>query len=424
MLKRIHIRGYKSFRSEEVRLEPLTALFGTSASGKSNFINALQLLARLGTGKTVQDAFDPPHRGVPLEAFPLAEEGIRGLLAKPRLSFSIEADLELSEVAVAEAERCLAQVWFHGACRASMPRVSERSLRYRVKVEMQPATGGWRVVDEFLAALNRHGEPKRNRHPFIVRKGGRILLRDERCGRFLGYRRGLDHTLLSAGCQSPYGPHLMAARAELEHWKFLRSEPDRMRVPGRFRKTRDIGGQGENLAAVLHTLRISKPKQFRAVEAALRMLIPEVDGIETSVNDWNEAAVHVLQDGALVSMRVLSEGMLRWLGLLAAAGSGGDASSLVAIEEPENGIHPGHIRLLAELLKTRAFFGTQCVVVTNSPLLPDRLPEKSLLAVRRRDRASRIDAAVDFGPLGHAPEVADWSDLPPVSHRILRGDFN
>lgn len=424
MLKRIHIKGYKSFRDEEVRLEPLTALFGANASGKSNFLDALQLLARLGTEKTVRDAFGPPHRGDPIEAFLLGAEGIRGLFAQPRLALSIEADLELSEAAVADAERRIAQVRLPGARRASMPSVCERSLRYRVEVEMRPATGEWHVVDEFLTALNRHGELKRNRRPFIVRKGGWMLLRDERRGRFLGFGRDLDHTLLSAGRHSPYGLHLMAARAELARWRFFRLGPDRMRVPGKFKKTRDIGNEGENLASVLHTLRISKPKQFRAMEEALRMLIPGVDGIETSVDDWGEVAFHVVQDGAPVSVRVLPGSVLRLLALLATAGAGGDAPSLVAIEEPENGVYPGHIRLLVEMLKTRVFSGTQCIVVTNSPLLPDRLPGKCLFAVRRRDRASRIDAAVDFGPLGYDPGVAEWSNLPPVSHRILRGDFN
>ena len=48
MLKRIHIKGYKSFRNEEVRLEPLTALLEASASGKSNFLDALDCYCYAG----------------------------------------------------------------------------------------------------------------------------------------------------------------------------------------------------------------------------------------------------------------------------------------------------------------------------------------------------------------------------------------
>ena len=44
MLRRVHIKGYKSLADVEVRLEPLTVLFGPNAAGKSNFLDALQLL--------------------------------------------------------------------------------------------------------------------------------------------------------------------------------------------------------------------------------------------------------------------------------------------------------------------------------------------------------------------------------------------
>ena len=49
MLKRVHIKGYKSLSDVEVRLSPLTLLFGPNAAGKSNFLDALQLLSKLAT---------------------------------------------------------------------------------------------------------------------------------------------------------------------------------------------------------------------------------------------------------------------------------------------------------------------------------------------------------------------------------------
>lgn len=48
MLKRIRIRGYKSLRNFQLRLPHLAVLFGPNAAGKSNFLDALQLLAKLG----------------------------------------------------------------------------------------------------------------------------------------------------------------------------------------------------------------------------------------------------------------------------------------------------------------------------------------------------------------------------------------
>ena len=40
MLKRIHIKGYKSLRDVEIELPRLAVLFGPNASGKSNFLDA------------------------------------------------------------------------------------------------------------------------------------------------------------------------------------------------------------------------------------------------------------------------------------------------------------------------------------------------------------------------------------------------
>ena len=63
MLKRVHIKGYKSLLDVEAHIEPLTVLFGPNAAGKSNVLDALQLFSRLGTSKTLKDAFDAPYRG-------------------------------------------------------------------------------------------------------------------------------------------------------------------------------------------------------------------------------------------------------------------------------------------------------------------------------------------------------------------------
>ena len=60
--------------------------------------------------------------------------------------------------------------------------------------------------------------------------------------------------------------------------------------------------------------------------------------------------------------------------------------TLVAFEEPENGIHPARIELIARFLETRKSVGnTQFIVTTHSPILTDLLPSEALLVCRRRD---------------------------------------
>jgi predicted ATPase len=49
MLPRLAIRGFKSLEDIELQLPPLAVLAGPNAAGKSNMLDAIQMLARAGT---------------------------------------------------------------------------------------------------------------------------------------------------------------------------------------------------------------------------------------------------------------------------------------------------------------------------------------------------------------------------------------
>jgi len=160
MLKRVRIKGYKSLIDVEVKLTPLAVLFGPNASGKSNFLDALQLLSKVATSKTLKDAFEPPYRGKPLESFSFGESGIKGLVEQERLTFSIEADLKLSDAVVDAVNRQVREMRrpsgeiTHEDSSKGPAQVREQNLRYRIEIEMLPKSGILRVADEYLAALN------------------------------------------------------------------------------------------------------------------------------------------------------------------------------------------------------------------------------------------------------------------------------
>ncbi len=434
MLNRIHIKGYKSLVNVEVRLAPLTLLFGPNAAGKSNFLDALQLLSGLATGRTLNDAFAPPYRGKPLESFTVDENGISGLMERERLVFSIEADLCLSDRIVDSVNRHIQEMrrpsgGNRPAETVNRPAVRERNLRYRVEVEMLPRSGILRVTDEYLAALNARGETARNRSPFIDRQAEKIRLRLEGQAHPTDYDRYLDHTIISMPHYPPHYPHLVAARQELASWTFFYFEPrERMRAANPVKEVRHIGLMGEDLAAFLNTLHAHNPRQFAAVEKALRTLMPNMDGIEVDISDLGEVELRLKENGVAIPARVLSEGTLRLLGLLALTGAA-NPPSLVGFEEPENGVHPRRIKMIAELLNTRSSVGqSQYIVTTHSPLLPDLLPDDSLFAVRRIDRRTEIDSFLTWGPLARRRDIDnaldDRATHLPVSERILRGDFD
>ena len=436
MLKRIHIKGYKSLQDVEIELSPLTLLFGPNASGKSNFLDALQLLSKMATSQTLTEAFDPPYRGKPLESFTLGEGGLKGLMEQEQLTFSIEADLHLSDAVVEAVNRQIQDMRRPSGDGRSEPagnspaRVRERNLRYRVEIEMAPRSGFLRVTDEYLAALNSRGVPTGSRKPFIERQGEKIHLRLEGQAHPTHFDRYLDRTILSMPHYPPHYPHLVAARRELESWLFFYFEPrERMRAANPVKEVRHIGLMGEELAAYLNTLQATEPRQFNAVEKALHTLLPNIDGIDIEISNIGEIELRLKENGVAIPSRVVSEGTLRLLGLLALNGVG-SAPSLVGFEEPENGVHPQRIQLIAEFLNTRRRIGvTQYIVTSHSPILPDSIPGDSLFVVQRKGRCTQIYPYKDWGPLWRrrSRDVAledPEEERLPVSKRILRGDFD
>jgi len=201
VINRISIQGYKSLQSVEVSLEPLTVLFGPNSAGKSNFLDAIQLLARLGTAKHIKEAFESPYRGTPVESCTFDEGGVAELMERPHLQFSIEVDIELGDAVIESVERRIEE--FQKAKErhsesATKPKIKERRLRYRVTIEVQPDAGIIHVVDEFLAALNERGDIKQSRNAFIEKmdskSGGRLHLRME----------GQAHPLYFELCPTPF----------------------------------------------------------------------------------------------------------------------------------------------------------------------------------------------------------------------------
>ena len=438
MLKRVHIRGYKSLADVEVKLEPLTVLFGPNAAGKSNFLDALQLLSRIGASRTLRDAFDAPYRGKPLESFPIGKEGVKGLVEQERLAFSIEADLGLAQVVVDTVNRYIrntrrssGRTASESAGRQPSP-VSARNLRYRIVIEMLPKTGALRVADEHLAVLTSKGEPAVKRKPFIERRGEKIHVRREDRPHVTHHDRFLDHSILSMPHYPPHHPHLVAARSELEGWQFFYLEPrERMRAANPVREAPGIGPAGEELAAFLNTAKAEEPELFRCVERELHGMMPTIDGIEVEVNDVGEVELRLNERGVKMPVRLLSEGTLRLLGLLALTA---DPPALVGFEEPETGVHPRRIPMIAHMLQVRSglFSGlhSQYIVTTHDPFLPDLVSPRSLFVVERTKRTNHQTRIVPFAAWREARRGRnvqearrDDREHTRIWERIVRGDF-
>ena len=439
MLKRIKIQGYKSLVDLELNLKPLSVLVGPNASGKSNFLDALQLLSRMSTCHTLEDAFEPPYRGHPLESFTFGDEGIKSLLEKEKVSFSIEVDVQLSAAVIESVNQRIQKIREtaekdtqnvdNPVSRRSLP-VREKDLRYRIEIEILPKLGILRVADEYLAALSADGKPKQNRKPFLERIRDRLHLRMEGQSHPLYYERYLDFSILSRSHYPPHYPHLTAMQQELANWLTFYLEPrEQMRLPNPVKAVHDIGSMGEDLAAFLNTLQALNKQQFESVEKSLRTMIPSITGIDVSVNELGEVELDIREGEKRISARVISEGTLRILGLLALVGAK-ETPALIGFEEPENGIHPRRIRRIARFLETRMILeDIQFIVTTHSSLLPDLIPPESLYVCRKVNGNTEIEpfTMMHVLPLWKKSDIEialeDEDALSP-SERILRGDFD
>ncbi len=439
MLKRIKIQGYKSLLDLELNLKPLSVFVGPNASGKSNFLDALQLLSRITTCQTLESAFEPPYRGHPLESFTFGDEGIKSLLEKAVVSFSIEVDVQLSTAVIEGVNQRIQEIRETAAKDTKeknkptsdrLPPVRERDLRYRIEIEMLPKQGILRVADEYLAALNAKGELSERRKPFLHRIGDRLHLRMEGQAHPLYYECYLDYSILSRSHYPPHYPHLIAMQRELANWLTFYLEPrEQMRLPNPVKAVHSIGSMGEDLAAFLNTLQVLNTQQFESVEKSLHAMIPSITGIEVGVNELGEVELNLHEGEKRISARLLSEGTLRILGLLALMGAE-KPPTLIGFEEPENGVHPRRIQRIARFLETRMLLeDVQFIVTTHSSLLPDLVPPESLYVCRKVNGNTEIAPfrMMHVGPLWKKSEIEvalDDEDALPPSERILRGDFD
>ncbi|MEW6664570.1 MAG: AAA family ATPase [Thermodesulfobacteriota bacterium] len=390
MLKRLFVRDFKSLRKVEINLPRLVILFGPNAAGKSNFLDALLALSRIATSRTLSEALSEPLRGYPIEAFAFPEGGLPSLLSSDKAEFTIEADIETGKEAYA--------------------------YRYRVSVRIQPSSGALSTSDEYLAAVGKRGEIKGA--PSIEKVENQIRIR--RKSKPANPQReavGLNYAILSdPRFRGAEYRAIERSRLELADWHTYYLDPRvAMREARPPSDVRDIGPLGETIAPFLFRLNAESRKHFDAVKRAVRTLIPGVEDISVDLDKRRGVLdINVKQDGKEFSSRIISEGTLRVMALCTIAANpwGG---TLLAFEEPENGVHPRRLELIAELLSSIAISQRrQVIVTTHSPLLCGAIHKKqetvpgeiALMRVRQDESGSSIMPFRTLGPLFTDSEIA------------------
>lgn len=399
-LVEIALRRFKSYQNVHIPLEPLTVLIGRNASGKSNALDAFEVLGRLARGLEVRDALDGSLDGL---------APIRGGSSGLAPAGSERESIDLG-VSVEDPTHGLLELRV-GILVGDEPKIfSERltltspSGKKRFTIfESLPQDDEWRADIEARVYNGSRGT------------NPRTTLRSSQLLAFQLPQR-LDtgsqaKRLVSEVCNS-----VLSSLLGVFH---LDPVPSAMRqyVP---EKDIDLRRDARNLSAVLaHMERTGQKETWTRLTKAIQRL-PEhpISDIKFVTTNFGDVMAGIQEnfgsESELIPARQMSDGMLRMLAITASilggsanlaispSLSGAKSTPTLLIEELENGLHPSQARTLLELIVDSLRSGEQqLIVTTHSPALLNALSGKQhrgVLVVSRDSSTgwTSVDRLVDL----------------------------
>lgn len=183
---------------------------------------------------------------------------------------------------------------------------------------------------------------------------------------------------------------------------------------------RYLRADGSNLAAFLYLLREKHEGSYRFMRNTVRLVAPFFDDFileplalnpDTIRLEWK----HVGADDYF-DVSSLSDGTLRFIALAALLQQPVELRpSVILLDEPELGLHPFAITMLASMVKT-ASVDTQVILATQSPTLLDHFKPEDVLV------ADRVDGATQFTRLS-TEELTIWLEDYSIGQLWEMNDF-
>jgi predicted ATPase len=139
-----------------------------------------------------------------------------------------------------------------------------------------------------------------------------------------------------------------------------------------------------NIAPFLYDLRETEPGVYEQIVDTIRLVTPFFDDFILRPSKNEKVSLRWRQKGADYPLKPhhLSDGSLRFICLTTALMQP-EPPSTVIIDEPEIGLHPYAIEILAELVEA-ASRNTQLILSTQSPALVDHFDPEDIVVVKRK----------------------------------------
>jgi predicted ATPase len=349
IITEISVENYKSIRKlDKFALGKLNVLIGANGVGKSNFISFLRLL------KNVADKNLQNH---------VSEQGGANSL----LYFGVKNSQELKGT-----------LYF--------------SSGNAYKITLKPSNeDSFYFADEYAAF-----KPQKNWHALNTGDSG--------------YKESKLDELIAAhqekhkyGGIPEYVKHALT-RFEIYHFHDTgRTSP--MKQPCNVDDNRFLRKDGSNLPAFLFYLKETKPNIFRKIEGTVKSVAPFLDSFileplkrfpEKIRLEWKEK-----NSDTYFNAHSLSDGTLRFIALATLLQQPNPPKTII-IDEPELGLHPSAINILAGLIRS-ASIGSQIILSTQSVTLVNQFGQEDLIIVERKNDQT------EFRRLNHE-EIKQWLD--------------
>jgi len=372
MIEHIRFDGYRLLDGFEADFGPLTVVVGANATGKSSLLEALSLVS-LGLDWPIEDAI--AFRG-----------GMWSIATCARDCDEIGWQLTLSKSADHP-------IWSH------VPIALDASCVYEARLGRDPLG---KVLPRYECLRYAHPRPG-HREPFkmLEVEGQRARVFDPKSGKLTPFDQPEPPSQVGTTVTDPIPSalesrvqksSLVLAQMRFEHqfplptWiraylasfcyypGFDVSRTSAVRTtPAEIRVQTALNATGDNLGTVLHE--ILTRHDFRDAASELRDFLaaayPQVEHIssETAFGGEPRVLVRIREVGLRrgIEMWELSDGMLRFL-LLCTALLNPIAPGLIAIDEPEVGLHPKLLPIVADVIRSAAE-RTQVLITTHSPQL-------------------------------------------------------
>jgi predicted ATPase len=197
---------------------------------------------------------------------------------------------------------------------------------------------------------------------------------------------------------------------------FFDLQPQLMRSASPIAPNPVLTTDGSNVASVLDAMHGEEPIRFSKFEQDLFRIVPEIQSVRFK-SVQNGSKFMAFRESSLPTETYsfqASDGMLRAAAMLAALHS--SQAALLAIEEPENGLHPRRLEQFIEVFRdyTRTqpnLLQKQIVATCHSTNILNWIEPEELLIASRNDGGTSFSHVIDIARVRSLMEDAPLGDL-------------